>query len=195
MVGETRFELATLCSQSRCATRLRYSPTRTALVQAGGTRQGAIAKSVRFVAHDLVFINVAAILVVLSTGRPVAKVMERIWSWQVFWDGWDALSGAMRLCAARRIMREPPRSAFAVIAARSWKIAAMDAGSPGAGRVVKPTVKDKRRPLTKIETRWLTSAQGSPNWIAGNTETQRKRSEHDHLDFHRPHDRRSAVAG
>ena len=27
MVGETRFELATLCSQSRCATRLRYSPT------------------------------------------------------------------------------------------------------------------------------------------------------------------------
>ena len=28
MVGETGFEPATLCSQSRCATRLRYSPTR-----------------------------------------------------------------------------------------------------------------------------------------------------------------------
>ena len=27
MVGETGFEPATLCSQSRCATRLRYSPT------------------------------------------------------------------------------------------------------------------------------------------------------------------------
>ena len=28
MVGETGFEPATLCSQSRCATRLRYSPKR-----------------------------------------------------------------------------------------------------------------------------------------------------------------------
>jgi hypothetical protein len=28
LVGETGFEPATLCSQSRCATRLRYSPTR-----------------------------------------------------------------------------------------------------------------------------------------------------------------------
>ena len=28
MVGETWFEHATLCSQNRCATRLRYSPTR-----------------------------------------------------------------------------------------------------------------------------------------------------------------------
>ena len=28
MVGETGFEPATLCSQSRCATRLRYSPDR-----------------------------------------------------------------------------------------------------------------------------------------------------------------------
>ncbi len=27
LVGETGFEPATLCSQSRCATRLRYSPT------------------------------------------------------------------------------------------------------------------------------------------------------------------------
>lgn len=27
MVGAARFELATLCSQSRCATRLRYTPT------------------------------------------------------------------------------------------------------------------------------------------------------------------------
>ena len=27
VVGETGFEPATLCSQSRCATRLRYSPT------------------------------------------------------------------------------------------------------------------------------------------------------------------------
>ena len=27
MVGAARFELATLCSQSRCATRLRYAPT------------------------------------------------------------------------------------------------------------------------------------------------------------------------
>ena len=31
MVGETRFELATPCSQGRCATRLRYSPTRKKL--------------------------------------------------------------------------------------------------------------------------------------------------------------------
>ena len=31
LVGETGFEPATLCSQSRCATRLRYTPTRTAL--------------------------------------------------------------------------------------------------------------------------------------------------------------------
>ena len=31
MVGETGFEPATLCSQSRCATRLRYSPTPRAL--------------------------------------------------------------------------------------------------------------------------------------------------------------------
>ena len=29
MVGETGFEPATLCSQSRCATRLRYSPMTT----------------------------------------------------------------------------------------------------------------------------------------------------------------------
>ncbi len=27
MVGETRFELATPCTQNRCATRLRHSPT------------------------------------------------------------------------------------------------------------------------------------------------------------------------
>jgi hypothetical protein len=27
MVGAERFELPTLCSQSRCATRLRYAPT------------------------------------------------------------------------------------------------------------------------------------------------------------------------
>ena len=27
MVGAAGFELATLCSQSRCATRLRYAPT------------------------------------------------------------------------------------------------------------------------------------------------------------------------
>ena len=27
MVGAVRFELTTLCSQSRCATRLRYAPT------------------------------------------------------------------------------------------------------------------------------------------------------------------------
>src|SRR5690606_7343371 len=30
VVGAARFELATPCSQSRCATRLRYAPTRTA---------------------------------------------------------------------------------------------------------------------------------------------------------------------
>ena len=27
LVGAVRFELTTLCSQSRCATRLRYAPT------------------------------------------------------------------------------------------------------------------------------------------------------------------------
>ena len=32
MVGETGFEPATLCSQNRCATRLRYSPTGSSLV-------------------------------------------------------------------------------------------------------------------------------------------------------------------
>ena len=31
MVGAERFELPTLCSQSRCATRLRYAPTATIL--------------------------------------------------------------------------------------------------------------------------------------------------------------------
>ena len=30
MVGETGFEPATLCSQNRCATRLRYSPNKSA---------------------------------------------------------------------------------------------------------------------------------------------------------------------
>ncbi len=30
VVGETGFEPATLCSQNRCATRLRYSPTHMA---------------------------------------------------------------------------------------------------------------------------------------------------------------------
>ncbi len=30
MVGAARFELATPCSQNRCATRLRYAPTRAA---------------------------------------------------------------------------------------------------------------------------------------------------------------------
>ena len=30
MVGETGFEPATLCSQNRCATRLRYSPNELA---------------------------------------------------------------------------------------------------------------------------------------------------------------------
>ena len=32
MVGAERFELPTLCSQSRCATRLRYAPTYTLIV-------------------------------------------------------------------------------------------------------------------------------------------------------------------
>ena len=31
MVGAAGFELATLCSQSRCATRLRYAPTNSIL--------------------------------------------------------------------------------------------------------------------------------------------------------------------
>ncbi len=31
LVGETGFEPATLCSQNRCATRLRHSPTASAL--------------------------------------------------------------------------------------------------------------------------------------------------------------------
>ena len=35
MVGETGFEPATLCSQNRCATRLRYSPTKRALIEFG----------------------------------------------------------------------------------------------------------------------------------------------------------------
>ncbi len=34
VVGETGFEPATLCSQSRCATRLRYSPTREPIFRA-----------------------------------------------------------------------------------------------------------------------------------------------------------------
>ena len=42
LVGETGFEPATLCSQSRCATRLRYSPTGFALEHAVAVRQGAI---------------------------------------------------------------------------------------------------------------------------------------------------------
>ena len=32
MVGAAGFELATLCSQSRCATRLRYAPTKPEIV-------------------------------------------------------------------------------------------------------------------------------------------------------------------
>ena len=51
-VGETGFEPATLCSQSRCATRLRYSPTRPRLVprsslwsQSPGGRWGLVAAS------------------------------------------------------------------------------------------------------------------------------------------------------
>ena len=32
MVGAAGFELATLCSQSRCATRLRYAPTKPQIV-------------------------------------------------------------------------------------------------------------------------------------------------------------------
>ena len=31
VVGAVGFELTTLCSQSRCATRLRYAPTKDAL--------------------------------------------------------------------------------------------------------------------------------------------------------------------
>ncbi len=34
LVGAVRFELTTLCSQSRCATRLRYAPTSSILPQA-----------------------------------------------------------------------------------------------------------------------------------------------------------------
>jgi len=37
MVGETGFEPATLCSQSRCATRLRYSPTHVAITDLAAT--------------------------------------------------------------------------------------------------------------------------------------------------------------
>ena len=32
LVGASGFELATLCSQSRCATRLRYAPTKNAIL-------------------------------------------------------------------------------------------------------------------------------------------------------------------
>src|SRR6478752_7690638 len=32
LVGAAGFELATLCSQSRCATRLRYAPTKNAIL-------------------------------------------------------------------------------------------------------------------------------------------------------------------
>ncbi len=34
MVGAVGFELTTLCSQSRCATRLRYAPTKARIVSA-----------------------------------------------------------------------------------------------------------------------------------------------------------------
>ena len=37
MVGAERFELPTLCSQNRCATRLRYAPTKDLLA---GYRMG-----------------------------------------------------------------------------------------------------------------------------------------------------------
>ena len=39
MVGETGFEPAALCSQSRCATRLRHSPTQLALGEAPAKRK------------------------------------------------------------------------------------------------------------------------------------------------------------
>ena len=38
LVGETGFEPATLCSQSRCATRLRYSPTLSCAPRGGPGR-------------------------------------------------------------------------------------------------------------------------------------------------------------
>ncbi len=38
VVGAAGFELATLCSQSRCATRLRYAPTEAADCTRAGTR-------------------------------------------------------------------------------------------------------------------------------------------------------------
>jgi hypothetical protein len=41
MVGETGFEPATLCSQSRCATRLRYSPPSPLRGFGGRARLGA----------------------------------------------------------------------------------------------------------------------------------------------------------
>ena len=40
LVGETGFEPATLCSQSRCATRLRYSPTCPAGMRRGISKGG-----------------------------------------------------------------------------------------------------------------------------------------------------------
>ena len=42
MVGETGFEPATLCSQSRCATRLRYSPTAPFLESAFRLSKGIV---------------------------------------------------------------------------------------------------------------------------------------------------------
>ena len=45
MVGETGFEPATLCSQSRCATGLRYSPT--------GAADGAGRGGIRFDEHPV----------------------------------------------------------------------------------------------------------------------------------------------
>ena len=38
LVGAERFELPTLCSQSRCATRLRYAPTLLILAHSAGAR-------------------------------------------------------------------------------------------------------------------------------------------------------------
>ena len=60
MVGETGFEPATLCSQSRCATRLRHSPT-------GGAYQAIGVGATVYARYFLAVVVVVVFSVVTST--------------------------------------------------------------------------------------------------------------------------------
>src|SRR5215203_3118966 len=63
MVGETGFEPATLCSQSRCATRLRHSPTSRPLTAAArGVNQ-----------FELAALSLSALLVSTSTSTSTLR--------------------------------------------------------------------------------------------------------------------------